>query len=111
MWDLHCGIMQDLWLWCLDTLVEAGGLQSIQDSVVVAGGLSCSVACGISVPQSEIKSASLALQGGFLTTGLPGKSPYLFLDGWDSVLNVLIILVPTSESHSMCSVNTCSMNE
>ena len=80
MWDLHCGIMQDLLL-CLDTLVEAGGLQSIQASVVVAGGLSCSVACGISVPQSDIKSASLALQGGFLTTGLPGKSPYLLLDG------------------------------
>ena len=77
MWDLHCGIIQDLLLWCLDTLVEACGLQSMQASVVVAGGLSCSVACGISVPQSEIKSASLASQGRFLTTGLPEKSPYL----------------------------------
>ena len=64
------------------SLVAAGGSYSI--AAVQAsrcGGLSCSVACGISVPQSEIKSASLALQGGFLTTGLPGKSPYLLLDG------------------------------
>ena len=37
-------------------------------------GLSCPMACGILVPPSGIESVSPALQGGFLTTGPPGKS-------------------------------------
>ena len=37
--------------------------------------LSCSVACGILVPQPGIKPSPSALEGGFLTTGPPGKSP------------------------------------
>ena len=44
------------------------------DSLLVVHGLSCSTACGILVPQSGIKPASLALQACFLTTGPPGKS-------------------------------------
>ena len=32
------------------------------------------MACGIFVPQPGIKLSSPALQGGFLTTGLPGKA-------------------------------------
>ena len=44
-------------------------------SVVVAWGLSCLVACGILVPRPGIKSTFPALEGRFLTTGLPGKSP------------------------------------
>ena len=44
------------------------------DSVVVTHGLSCSMACGIFFPQPGIKTASAALQGGFLITGPPGKS-------------------------------------
>ena len=43
-------------------------------SVVVAHRLGCPVACGISVPQPGIEPTSLALEGGFFTTGLPGKS-------------------------------------
>ena len=43
-------------------------------SVVAVHGLSCPVACGILVPQPGIKPASPALEGGFLTTGPPGKS-------------------------------------
>ena len=39
------------------------------DSLVVAHGLSCSVACGVLVPQPFPE-----LQGGFLTTGPRGKS-------------------------------------
>ena len=43
-------------------------------SLVAACGFSDPVACGILVLQSGIKLASPALEGGFLTTGLPGKS-------------------------------------
>ena len=42
-------------------------------SKVVVCGLSCSAACGILVPQSGIEPVFPALQGGFLTTGPPGK--------------------------------------
>ena len=45
------------------------------DSLAVASGLSCSTACGILVPWLGIEPASPALQGGFLMTGPPGKSP------------------------------------
>ena len=55
--------------------------QCTQSSVVAACRLSCSVSCGISVHQPGIKPKSPALQGGFLTTGLPGKS--LKLSFWD----------------------------
>ena len=41
-------------------------------SVLAALGLSCSEACGNLVPPG-IEPVSLALQGGFLTTGLPGN--------------------------------------
>jgi len=36
--------------------------------------LSCFEACGILVPQAGLEPESPALQGGFLTTGPPGKS-------------------------------------
>ena len=42
-------------------------------------GLSCPVACGILVPQPGIKPVSPALEGGFLTTGPPGKSLIVFI--------------------------------
>ena len=45
------------------------------DSVVVAHGFSCPAACEILVPWPEIEPAPPALQGRFLTTGPPGKSP------------------------------------
>ena len=53
------------------------GLCSLQHvgSVVEARGFSCPVPCGILVPQPGIEPESLALEGGFLTTGPPGKSP------------------------------------
>ena len=41
----------------------------------VAHGLNCSAACGILVPPPGIEPESPALQGGFLTTGPPGKPP------------------------------------
>ena len=45
-------------------------------SGVVARGLSCAMACGILDPEPGFECVSLALQGGFLTTGPRGK----FLD-------------------------------
>ena len=48
-------------------------------SVVVAGGPSCPVTCGVVVPRPGIKPLSPALEGGFLITGLLGKSPLLLL--------------------------------
>ena len=56
--------LQDLSLWCLDSLV-------------VAHGLSGSIARGLLVLQPGIEPASLALQRGFLATGPPGKSSLL----------------------------------
>ena len=40
--------------------------------------LSCLKACGILVPQPEIEPVSSALEGGFLTTVPPVKSPSVF---------------------------------
>ena len=56
--------LQDLSLWCVDSLV-------------VVHGLSCSIARGLLVLQPGIEPVSLASQGGFLTTGPPGKSSLL----------------------------------
>ena len=47
-------------------------------SVVAAGGLSCSVACGILVPRSGLEPAPPALAGGFLSTAPPRKPPRYF---------------------------------
>ena len=63
---LSCGMQdgcsaQPFQLWCVD-------------SVVLLHELNCSTACGILVPQPGIEPASSELQGGFLTTELPGKS-------------------------------------
>ena len=43
-------------------------------SVVVARRLTCPAACGILVPRPGSEPASPALEGGFFTTGPPGKS-------------------------------------
>ena len=45
------------------------------------------IACGILVPCPGTEPMSPALEGGFLTTGPPGKSLYGILDGikWDKV--------------------------
>ena len=38
-------------------------------------GLVSPLVCGVLVPPSGIKPATLELEGGFLTTGPPGKAP------------------------------------
>ena len=59
--------------------------------VVAAHGLSCSTAYGILVPQPGIEPTFPGLQGGFLTTGPPGKSPkhVILIHYWHG-LNVYI---------------------
>ena len=49
--------------------------------LVVVRGLHCSVACGNLAPRPGTEPASPALQGGFLTTGPPGKSSSHSLEG------------------------------
>ena len=44
--------------------------------VAVAFRCSCPEACGILAPEPGIKPVSPAMEGGFLTTGPPGKSPF-----------------------------------
>ena len=65
------------------SVVEARGLSSCgtqapeyASSVVAARGFSCPAACGILVLRQGIEPASPAWEGGFLTTGPPGKSLY-----------------------------------
>ena len=78
--------MLGLLLWCMgSSLLQCAGFSSCgtqapecAGSVVVACGLSCPAACGLLVPQPGIKPASPALEGGFLTTGPPGKAPVGF---------------------------------
>ena len=92
MWDLSfwCGILSSCGVWVF-LFSSCGawapervgsvlcGTRALQlrhaSSVVVVHGLSCPTACGILVPQPGIEPGSPALEGGFLTTGPPGKSP------------------------------------
>ena len=78
---LSCGT-RDLSLQHAGSFVAACGLLSScgeqaterTGSVVAARGISCPATCGIFVRQPGIESTSPALEGGFLTTGPPGKS-------------------------------------
>ena len=51
----------------------------VQGSLVVGERAYLPQACGIFIPWPELKPGSLALEGRFLTSGPPGKSPGLFL--------------------------------
>ena len=67
-------IMRDLLLLCMPSLVVARGIRSAQASVVAVNRFSRSTECKVLVPRPGIEPTSPALQGGFLTTGPPGKS-------------------------------------
>ena len=59
-------------------LFDCSGSQLlVMDLVVVVCGLNCPVAWGILLLEPGIEPMSPTLEGGVLTTGLPGKSPYL----------------------------------
>ena len=61
---------------------QAAGSQA---SAVLVHGLRCPEVCVVLVPGPGIEPMSPALEGGFLTTGPPGKSLYGILEGikWD----------------------------
>ena len=66
---------------------------NIQASVIVGTGLSCPKVCEILVPQPGIKLTSPAMEGRFLTTGLPEKSPsagYFLVHHFNSLLVFII---------------------
>jgi len=70
--------LQHAGLSCCGTWVleRAGG------SIVSVHGLSCPKTCGILVPHPGIEPMSLALEGGFYTTGPPGKSQFMVFLKW-----------------------------
>ena len=85
MWDLFVtvsGLLGLLFSCGAQALEHVGsvvrGTQALSlrhvSSTVVARGLSYPLACGILVPRPGMEPASPALEGGFFTTGPPGKS-------------------------------------
>ena len=91
---LGCGT-QDL-LWHMDTGSRSFGLSSCSI------GLGCSTTCGMLVPRPGIEPISPAVQGRFLTTGPPGKSPTVSVKPPSSYpdslprLHLLVSLPPAS---------------
>ena len=60
------------------SFVVTHGISSGIHSVAAASRLNSPMTCGILVPRPRIKLTFPVLQGGFLTTGPPGKSPKFF---------------------------------
>ena len=75
-----------------------GPCYSAWPSVVAACELRCPVACGILVLQPGIKSASLALEGEFLTTGPRGKSPSMSVSSTISLSGSLFLPISCSDT-------------
>ena len=74
-------------------LTSCGG-QSLEckGSVVAQHGLSCPAVCEILVPRPELEPASPALEGGFLTTGQPGKSQQFYYYYFTATTTVTTII-------------------
>ena len=85
-----CGLQQ---LLHVGSVVVAPGLQST-GSIAVVHGLSCSVVCGIGLPQSGIKPVSPALAGRFFTTKPLGKPSLTILK------NCFHVLIYKSDNYS-----------
>ena len=85
-WEFHCS-MQDLHCSMRDLSLRHVGFSSCiaraSLSLCCTGSracrLSCPAVCGILVPWPGIEPRLLALEGGFLTTGPPGKSHKSFI--------------------------------
>ena len=68
MWALHCGGFPC----CRSGSLELAGFSS--------RGIQAQLPLGMwNLPRPGIEPVSLGLEGGFLTTGLPGKALYLFI--------------------------------
>ena len=69
------------WLWHTGSFLGDAQVSLVVGrvgSVVGVSQLSCPNACGVPVPQPGTEFMFFALEGGFLTTGPPGKSLNLF---------------------------------
>ena len=73
-----------LFLWFISSCT--GSLLQLKGSLIMALRLHSSEACGILVPHPGIQPTSPALEGRFLTTGPPGKSP-------DNCFNILAYFI------------------
>ena len=89
--------------------VGAHRFSGYTDSVAVEHRLSCFMACGILAPPPGIEPMSPALQGGFLTTGSPGKFLYYCTDlqpqvrlGYKTRNSVIIV----TSTFQMCQKST-----
>ena len=77
---LHCVFAVLLCFSCCRACSLEPGLSSCsaQSSLLVVHRLSGSIVCAILVPQPGIEPECPALEGGFLTTGPPGKSHFVY---------------------------------
>ena len=103
--------MHDFTLWCMDSLVEAHGLQSPWASIVVARGLSHSVAHGILVLQPGIEPAYPAFQDEFSTTGSPGKSLFLMSRLFEIYFTYCIVYLPKVYSLVVFTVKSAELTD
>ena len=87
-----------IYFWLGRVLAVAQGLPSSCGSAVAAWCLCCPVACEILVPWPGIWLTSPALEGGFLTTGLPGKFPVIHFK-YSSVHRLIPGSLNTSSLH------------
>ena len=79
---LHLKMHLKIFIWLHQVLVEAHEIFLLQytEFLAVASGLSScsmwasSLACGVLVPRPEMEPTSLAFEGGFVASTLPGKS-------------------------------------
>ena len=98
-----------IYLAILGLKVAAFGILVASFGIFVRG-FSYPEACGVLVPGPGITPVSPALEGGFWTTGLPGKSPYLTLD-WilikknNSVGEKLVVVCPKSPRYPFSSLS------
>ena len=88
-----------LFIWLLRVLVATCRIfVTVYGFLLLWCRVSRPVECGILVPQPRIKPMSPALEGGFLTTGLPGKSKIYALNS-----NFLCSCCPAAEPNSFLS--------
>ena len=89
----------NLFIWLLWVLVAACRIIiTVYGFLLLWCRFSCPVECGVLVPQPRIELMSPALEGGFLTTGLPGKSQIYALNS-----NFLCSCCPAVECNSFLS--------
>ena len=88
---LNFGCTGSLWQCVQYKGFSCCGTRALEHSLSMWRGLNCPESCGILVPRPGTKPTSPLLEGGFLTTGPPGKSPFNQF-GWAFLLVLLVCL-------------------